>query len=459
MLRLALLTCLACPLVACKGGATSGKEAPPAPAADPCIKAKPEGPLAWIADDYGAALACAKQKKVPLVIDLWAPWCHTCLSMQSTVFQDPSFAKDKDKFVFLALDTDREANAPPLAKLSISAWPTFYVVNSADEKVLARFIGAASVDQFHEFIDAGGRALTGQVAAGDARLLSAERALAVKDYEAADQELTAALKVGPTAWMRRPEVIEDLMLAKYQRKDFAGCLALAEQHLDETGNAANASDFLAGALGCAKEREKDEPDRVKALRERAITRWQALIADPKSPLSVDDRSDAMANLRGALDDLGKKDDAKAVAEKQAALLDEAAAKATSPMAAMTYNWPRCEVYVYLGKPLDLVPALEKSAADLPKEYDPRARLGWIYFKAGKLDDAAKWTDQALAMVYGPRKARVLTQRADIAAAAGDKAGEKRFREQVVQLWESLPPAQQSPENLAKAKQALAANPP
>src|SRR5438094_7197587 len=74
-------------------------------AQSPCDKATPEGPLAWIADDYPSALACARARHIPLVIDLWAPWCHTCLSMQSTVFQDASFAKDRERFVFLALDT------------------------------------------------------------------------------------------------------------------------------------------------------------------------------------------------------------------------------------------------------------------------------------------------------------------------------------------------------------------
>jgi tetratricopeptide (TPR) repeat protein len=122
---------------------------------------------------------------------------------------------------------------------------------------------------------------------------------------------------------------------------------------------------------------------------------------------------------------------------------------------MTYTWPRAEVYVYLGRPLELVPALEKSARDLPGEYDPRARLGWVYWKAGKLPEAAKWTDEALAMVYGPRKGRLLVQRAEIAAAAGDHAGERTFREQAVKLYESLPEAQQSPGALAAAKAALA----
>ena len=99
---------------------------------------------------------------------------------------------------------------------------------------------------------------------------------------------------------------------------------------------------------------------------------------------------------------------------------------------------------------------EALSKQLPTEYDPPARLGWLYLKAGKLPEAATWTDKALTLVYGPRKGRLLTQRAEIAKAAGDKATEKKFREQAVKLWESLPAGQQSPESLDKAKQALAA---
>jgi thioredoxin-like negative regulator of GroEL len=422
---------------------------------DPCTKAKPEGPFAWIADDYPAALACAKQRKVPLVIDLWAPWCHTCLSMQSTVFMDPSFATDKDRFVFVALDTDREINAAPLTKLSISAWPTFYVLDH-DEAVLARFIGSSSVEQFHAFLDAGARANVDKIAGADARLLGAERALTAKDYATADEELTAALAAAPETWPRRPDVLGSLILTKLRRNDFAGCVELAEANLDKTGNAAVASDFLVSAMTCAEQRSKDEPDRVKALRERAIARWQQVLADPAAPLSVDDRSDAMASQRETLEALGKTDEARALAEQQRAILDDAAAMAPNPMAAMTYNYQRAEVYVYLGRPLDLVPALEKSAKDLPSEYDPRARLGSLLLRAGKLDEAAKWTDEALKLAYGPRKGRVLGTRADIAKQAGDKAAEKKFRIAAVELYESLAPGQQSPEALAKAKEALAA---
>jgi thiol-disulfide isomerase/thioredoxin len=442
-------------VAACHGADTPKPTTTTVAQADPCAGARAEGPISWVVDDYPQALACARQKKVPLVLDLWAPWCHTCLSMQSTVFLDTSFGRAASKFVFASLDTDKASNAPALGKLSISAWPTFYVIGN-DESVLARWVGAASIDQFHQLLDAGEHATAGGKAASDAHLLSAERALAVKDLTSAETELTAAIATAPEAWLRRPDVLNNLILVKWKRKDLAGCMDVAEKYMPTTGNSSVASDFNVTAMSCAEAAEKDNPDRVKALREKAVARWKALLADAGSPMSADDKSDAMASEREALEALGKKDEAKQVAEAQLKMLDAAAAKATTPMAAMTYNWPRAEVYVYLGRALDLVPALEKSAKDLPKEYDPRARLGWLYWKAGKLDLAAKWTDQALELVYGPRRARLLGQRADIAKAAGDTTTERTYREQAVKAWETLPPEQASPENLERAKQALSA---
>jgi thioredoxin-like negative regulator of GroEL len=426
-----------------KGGGTSAA----------CAKAKTEGAMAWIEDDYPAALACAKEKNVPLVLDLWAPWCHTCLSMKATVFTDASFKGDADRFVFASLDTDREPNAAVVAKFPLSAWPTFYVIGT-DETVLARYVGSASTPQFHAFLEAGATARAGAVGA-DKRLLAAERALATKDFATAETELTAALAEAPADWVRRPDVLVSLISTKKNRNDYDGCMTLARQGMTQTGTTSSAADFLSIALECASERIKDDPTHAATLRQEAMTRLEALIADPKAQLSIDDRSDAMLILRETYKEVGRNPDAINLAERQRMMLDDAAAKAGAPLAAMTYNWQRAEVYVFLGRPLEVVPALEKSAADLPKEYDPRARLGWVYLHAGKYDEAATWTDQALALAYGPRKGRVLSQRAEIAQKKHDVVAEKKFREEAVKLWESLPPGQASPDSLAKAKEALA----
>jgi tetratricopeptide (TPR) repeat protein len=464
MTRLALLACVLG--FACKKQEPADKPAaapPPVPSA--CAKAEPKGPLAWIEDDYASALACAREKKVPLVLDLWAPWCHTCLSMQTTVFTDPAFAADAPKFVFAALDTDREVNAEPVGKFAPSAWPTFYVIGN-DEVVLARFVGAASVSQFRDFLASGARAAAGGGAAADARLLGGQRALAKKDFTTADEELTAALAAMPEGWPRREELLADLMLVKRKRGDTKACLELADKYLENVGSSALSTNFIASAVECATEMEGPGPapgpgDETKdargtAIRDRGIARWKALLADAKSPLSVDDRAEALGYLRDALDSAGKHDEAKQVAEQLRTIVDEAYAKAPTPLGKMTYIWPRAEVYAYLERPLDLVADYEALAKALPEEYDPPARLGWLYLRAGKLPEAATWTERALGLVYGPRKGRLLTQRAEIAKAAGDAATERRYREQAVKLWESLPPGQQSPGNLEAAKQALAA---
>lgn len=433
--------------------APAGEPAKEAKASAACSKAKLEGPIAWIEDDYPSALACAKERDVPLVLDLWAPWCHTCLSMKATVFTDASFQGDASKFVFASLDTDKEQNAPVVAKFPLSAWPTFYVVGT-DEAVLARYVGSASTPQFHAFLDAGGKARAGAEGAAK-RLLAAERALAKKDFATADGELTAALAEAPADWVRRPDVLVSLISTKRNRGDHAGCIQLARDSMAQTGTSSSAADFLSIALECATERSKEDPTTATALQKDAMTRLETLIADPKAQLSVDDRSDAMLILREAYKDAKRDADAVTLAEKQRAMLDEAAAKAATPLAAMTYNWQRAEVYVFLGRPLEVVPSLEKSAADLPKEYDPRARLGWVYLKAEKYEEAAKWTDQALALAYGPRKGRVLAQRAEIAAKQKDAVAERKYREEAVKLWEAMPPGQASADSLAKAKEALA----
>ena len=41
------------------------------------------------------------------------------------------------------------------------------MINSKDEAVLARFVGAATIDQFHEFLESGRNAATGSMAAAD----------------------------------------------------------------------------------------------------------------------------------------------------------------------------------------------------------------------------------------------------------------------------------------------------
>ncbi len=457
MFRLAILVYL---LAGCRKDEPR-KQAEPTATADACAsKGETKGPITWFEDDWAGAVACAKQRNVPIVLDLWAPWCHTCIAMQTTVFMDNAFAAKAKQFVFVALDADRAENATATGKYATTSMPTFYVI-APDEQVLARFVGAATLQQFLDFMDAGARAGAGGMAAADARLQGAGRALAVKDFATADVELTAALAAAAPAWPRRAEAVASLQNTKKKLGNMLACVELSDANMDQVGTTALATNFWATAIECVGELAKApvegaNPTTAKSVQDRAIASLASVTADAASPLTLDDRAEALAYLRDAQDATGKTDEAKATAETLRTLLDDAWSKAPTPFARMTHLWPRAEAYGWLKRPLDLVADYEKLSAELPKEYDPPARLGWLYWQAGKHAEAAAQTDKALALVYGPRKARLLNQRAEIAAAAGDQATERKMREDTVKLWESLPAGQQNPAALARAKDALAA---
>jgi tetratricopeptide (TPR) repeat protein len=257
-------------------------------------------------------------------------------------------------------------------------------------------------------------------------------------------------------WPHAVEAVKALILVNSTNGLTTACADVGEKYMAAAGSGPLGTNFIEMSNSCAEKLAEVDPPRAKALLDRGIARLQAILSDKAAPLSVDDRAEALGYLRDALDTAGKKDDAKRVAEQLRQVVDDGFAKAQTPIAKMAYIWPRAEAYAYLNRPLDLVADYEALAKALPKEYDPPARLGWLYHKAGKLPEAATWTERALGLVYGPRKGRLLAQRAEIAKAAGDKATEKKYRQEAVKLWESLPAGQQSPANLDQAKQALAA---
>ena len=74
-----------------------------------------------------------------------------------------------------------------------------------------------------------------------------------------------------------------------------------------------------------------------------------------------------------------------------------------------------------------MPALEKSAPDLPDEYDPPARLGWVYMQGEEVPRGRAVDRPGARHGVRPAQGALLGLRADIAKALGDTAGEQRFR--------------------------------
>ncbi len=457
-----LLAPLACASPESGAKAEDAKPTPEAPSgpAEPAPEAKAEEGIVWIEDDWEAARKAALARGVPVVADMWAPWCHTCLSMQDTVLKDPSLEPFAARFVWLAADTDKPENAELLALAKVSMWPTFFVLDPEDGAVHGSFAGAASIMQFRAFLSDGEAAYLDahgkELEEHDPRRLARDgaRHMQARDYAKADESFVAALHSAPASWPRRPDVLVDLIRARYRGKDFERCVELAEQEIGNIGKAraASVTDFSLYANRCAGE---VEAKRGEGLRRKLVEALEKLDGDDKAFLSIDDRSDLRMNLREILVALGEEERAREVARGQADLLAQAWKDASSPRVAMTYAWPRCEVMHYLGEGEKLLPELEQLEKDLPDEYDPPYRKAWMLLQLERHDEALVAIDAALAKIYGPRKVRAQQLKADIQKARGDADAHREALAEVVAVIESLPDSQRDADLLEAATKALA----
>jgi thioredoxin-like negative regulator of GroEL len=421
------------------------------------------GAIKWLHDEYAAALAEAKREQKPLFMDMWAPWCHTCLAMKHYVFSDPGLAPLADRFVWLAVDTDKEANAEVVHRYPVSVWPTFYTVSPADESVQALHMGAASLNQLRELLAQGEqgyleqRAQRGVLEPSSAlgAVRRGDQATAGGDPVAAAAAYRKALATADANWPRTPEVAVKLAAAVVKAGDPGQCQKLAQDGFPwaARGNTASVADFAYEIGECAK-KLADESARRRIVA-AAVASLDALLGATKHQLSLDDRSDALRIARELELAIGNEQKARQRAEEQRALLDSAIQTAPSPYAAMTYNWPLAEVAIYLGQGESAIPALERSVAALPGEYDPPYRLAWLYLHTGKLKQARPFAQRALELAYGPRRARIAELLADICKASGDIAGERSARQLVVEIYERLPDQQRRRQELEAAKRALA----
>ena len=423
------------------------------------------GTIPWIQNDWQKALAAAQKAKKPIFVDLSAPWCHTCLAVQQGVMTDPSLGPYIDRFVWLEIDTDRPENAPVLEALPIDIWPTFYVVTATADavKVQARHLEALSIAQLRELLEQGEQAHLaamakdgeldrtsplGMVQAGDA-------AVASGDFAGADQWYGKALAAAPPDWSRGPATLSKQLRAKLKNGDLAGCaeIGMSQVLRAAQGMSPQLGLFAQMASQCAE--TLDRP-RARLLLGRLGEALRKVVDAPDSALSVDDQSDALRVLREMAVELEDTATARSYAIRQRDLLDRAVAQAKTARERMTHNWPRAEVYVYLGEGEKIIPDLERSVAELPKEYDPPARLAWVQLQLGQHAKALANAEKALALVYGPRKGSILRLIADIHKGKGDLEAERKARQAVIDHLKSLPAGHKDDDRIEQAEADLAA---
>jgi thiol-disulfide isomerase/thioredoxin len=444
----------AAPSSAASPSAAAPSSAPTAPSAAPAAAAAPVPRLAILEGDYAAALARARAEDKALFVDVWAPWCHTCLSVRAEVLADPSIARLGERAVFVVIDSDRPESAPFLEAHAVTVWPTFFVIDPKSDRSVGFWPGGISARELVGFVDESVAAMWAGREGSIGPLASAREASAKRDHARAAKLYGEAAGMAAVGALARSEALVGWIHELRAGRSFPACVEVGRAHLDEVRGAAMPADFAGYLLDCADELPRG-PVR-DAARAAVVARLEALAKDPPADASVDDRADALGTLAEALASSGDAAGARAAHERRLALLEAAAAKATTPEGAAVWDYLRATTYLALGRAPEAVAMLEARAKALPGSYETAARLADVLAATGRTADALAAEKRAVALAYGPRKLRYLAKQAELELATGDRAAAIATLEAELRGWESLGKGQASPERTDDARRRLVA---
>lgn len=411
--------------------------------------------LPFIEDDYATALAMAKKSNVPLFVDAWAPWCHTCVFMREHVFNQPELLKHGQRYVFLSVDTEKEKSAPFLQKYPIDVWPTLFIVDPKTETVVLKWLGSVNVEQFGKLLDDGDKAM--KVAAqakgsAELKLATADRLYGKADVKGSIASYKEALAVMKPDHPRRPRTVESLLNSLYADKAFKDCVDLTIAEAPKLPKGPSFVNAVYLGLSCQQSADPKEPWKLDAGEQLFALAQEALKVDG---ILADDKSGLYETLVDYLAEKGDKKGSVELAKAWLDFLEAEAGKAPTPAARAVFDPHRVNAALASAQPERVVAALQKSEADLPDDYNPPARLALVFREQGKLDDALAAAERALKKVYGPRKLRVLETKASILAKKNDGAGQKQVLTEAVAYAKALPAGQRNEKTIARLEGTLA----
>jgi thioredoxin 2 len=106
-------------------------------------------PLPWIADAGDDTFAeVAEAASVPVVVDLWAPWCGPCRMVSPALEQIAAQLSGRVKLVKVNVDDSPKVQQ----RLGVQAIPTLMVMRQG--QVAARRAGAAPASDLRAWIEA-----------------------------------------------------------------------------------------------------------------------------------------------------------------------------------------------------------------------------------------------------------------------------------------------------------------
>ena len=420
------------------------------------VKSSHAASLPFIEDDYEKALALAKQKKVPLFVDTWAPWCHSCVFLREHVLTRPELARNEARFVFVAINTEKPGAATFLAQYPVENWPTLFVIDSATGKVALKWLGTATVEQLEGLFSDGERAIADTKGeTPDALLVQADNQYAQGKPQIAALTYGKVARKAESSWERRPRAVESWLTALQVSKQYEECAKTARVEVPTLPKGPSSLNATVIGLSCATSADESAAWRKEALPTLEEMGKEALALEG---VLADDKSGLYESLISAREAAKDEAGAKALGVEWLTFLEGEAKKAANPAARAVFDAHRTSAAIAAGMPERAEAALKQSATEFPDDYNPPARLAIIYRELGKFDDAMKHIEKALDKAYGPRKLRLFEIKASVQEKQKDKSGQKATLSKALDYGRALPVPQRPEKTLARIESSIKALP-
>jgi tetratricopeptide (TPR) repeat protein len=431
------------------GGTTSSAAQP--------VSAAParHGALTFIEDDAERALAEGKRRNLPVFVDAWAPWCHTCLSLRAFVLEDPAMAPLADRFIWLAIDTEKEKNQGFLRSFPVEFWPTLGVIDPATGKAVLRWPGSVTLPELTELLTDAEQAIKPGDAGSEAirALLRGEQEAAAGRQAESIEAFRAAIKAAPPGWSRRARAVDGLTTQLTKARQHEECVRVAREQLPALGRGTSVANVALAGLECAGKLPPGEA--TKEAQKSLVQAVETLARDSAQPILDDDRSSLFEALVDARKEAGDKEGAHRLALDWSAFVDGKAQAARNPAERVVFDAHRMLAYLELGEAPKALAMIEQSQREFPQDYNHPARLAKVYSETNRYPEALAAIDRSLALAYGPRKLKLYNLKARILTKKGDRPAARAALEEGIREGEGMKLEGKQAKGLADLRAELA----